>query len=437
MSLTRLSDDERLQMTNWIEWKRSMIPILRMKGLWGYVDGSVKPPSRSHLSRIPDTTATPATPTPSAQVTTSSSNPFVSAQPQAATQSTGGLLGLTKSDKKPLPYPPTSSTSEEEWTRLDAAASTHITLNIKNRTILSKFRSGMSAAEIWASLCTRFERTNGFIALQARNKLNGCKYMDGRDLQSHLDTMSALWQDALAVGVEIGDDEFCHILRSSLPPSWAILVATLISVNNPILLESSLLAYADLQGRSSKPTPSSSPAALLSSTATTATTAQCTNCGKDNHTFDRCYRKGGGSEHSAPHWWRERQRRPLQGPPRAKIATAENVHSPSSPDSPRSAPHNITAFTTTHDHNPFRRHMSSTSTNPFRRHPFPQTDPVSQSTSGHVTSDYHLFVASVGNGPETASQRVMTYADSGASHHYFVDRSDFSTYMEITPIAGQ
>jgi len=53
-----------------------------------------------------------------------------------------------------------------------------------------------------------------------------------------------------------------------------------------------------------------------------------------------------------------------------------------------------------------------------------------------VTSDFHLFVALVSSGP-CASPAGTTYADSGASHHYFVDRSDFKDYMEISPVTGR
>ena len=140
----------------------------------------------------------------------------------------------------------------------------------------------------------QFERTNGVLALQARNQLNGCKYVDGH-LQSHLDMMSKLWEDALAVGVKILDDEFCHILRLLFPPGWAFFLTTLITINDPIVLEASLLAFADLQGQSSKPAPSSSTTALISSV------TSCTNFGKNNHTVDWCYWKGGGAKHTAPH----------------------------------------------------------------------------------------------------------------------------------------
>jgi len=66
--------------------------------------------------------------------------------------------------------------------------------------------------------------------------------------------MSRLWEAALAVGVKIQDNKFCHMLRSSFPPGWALLVATLIAVNDPVTLKTSLLAFADIRGLSSKPT---------------------------------------------------------------------------------------------------------------------------------------------------------------------------------------
>jgi len=58
--------------------------------------------------------------------------------------------------------------------------------------------------------------------------------------------MSKLWQDILVVGVKIEDDDFYHILQSSFPPSWAPLVTTPISVDDPVALESSLLAPVTL-----------------------------------------------------------------------------------------------------------------------------------------------------------------------------------------------
>ena len=249
MSLTLLPDSEKLQTANWNEWKQTIALILRMKGLMGYADGSIRPPSKLISLPIP-IIATPATPTPAAQVASSSLNPFITGlqQQQPPTQSTGAAFRLspshTPSHPKPLPLIPTQP--EDEWAHLDAAAATHITLNIKSQVILSKFRDGMSAQEIWSSLCTRFERSNGFLALQAQNKLTSCKYTDGQDLQSHLDTMSKLWEEALAVGVKIPDKEFCHILRSSFLPSWVFLITTLIHSNNPILLKTSLLAFADI-----------------------------------------------------------------------------------------------------------------------------------------------------------------------------------------------
>ena len=438
MSLTLLPDSEKLQTANWNEWKRALTAILRMKGLMGFVDGSVGTPRISRpLPQTPNA-QTPETPTPAAPDITSNSNPFA---PVASTsnpfdvsqntpaQSTGQILGVSpsqgQSQTKPLPSIPQTHFSPDEWSCLDASASAHITLNIKNQTILSKFKDGATAREIWSSLHARFERTNGILALKARNRLSECKYTDGKDVQSHLDSMSKLWQEALAVGVRIEDTEFCHILRSSFPPSWAILIATLVPVEDPISLEASLLAFADLRGTPSRPTAPTSSTALLSST------TKCTNCGKDNHTFEKCFRKGGGSENSAPHWWRTRnQGSSSQDQPRAKVATV---------DAPPQPIPDIAAFAAHHHvrpnnplvrpNNPFVR-----SNNPFihSNNPFNHFN----HSGSPSTSDYHLFVASIETNTST-HRRVATYADSGASHHYFVNRSDFSTYMEISPITGQ
>ena len=288
---------------------------------------------------------TPTTLSPAAQVISSASNPF-DLNPfnnqHAAGPSTGSILGVTPV-KKDLPCLLVILTpQDEEWSCLDTSAAAHITLNIKNITIRAKFRHDATAAEIWSSLCTHFERTNGFLALQAHHCLNSCRYTNGHDLQLHLDNMTQLWQNALAVGVGIPDGEYCHILRSSFPPNWALLITTLIMVTNPVILESSLLAYADIWGQSGH---SSRPALPTSSTALMSSTIVCTNCGKGNHTFEKCYRKGGGAEHPAPPWWRTRQQASQsQGQPKAKIATIDTT----SLCPADSHTHDIVAFTTTH-----------------------------------------------------------------------------------------
>jgi len=166
--LTLLTDSDKLQTTNWNEWKRTISSILHIKGLMGYADGTVRPPLKARPLPIPNT-ATPATPTPAAQVTSPTSNPFIAAmQQQDSAQSTGGAFGLTPVQGSSLPKPlPQLPIQHGDWDCSDAAAAAHITLNIKNQAILSKFRDGASAYEIWSSLCARFERANGILALQA------------------------------------------------------------------------------------------------------------------------------------------------------------------------------------------------------------------------------------------------------------------------------
>ena len=351
-----------------------------MKGLMGYADGSILPPSESR-SLQSQGTATPETST-----LAPTSNPFDLTpydSQRTLTQSTGAVHGIT-SDEEPWPYLQMASLptgQEEEWSCLDAAAAAQITLIIKSQLIQMKFLGTAPAAEIWSSLCARFERTSDIIALQARNRLNGCKYTDGHDLQSHLDKMTMSWEDASAAGAKIPDDEFCHILRASFPPRWAPLLATLFTVGDPIFLESSLLAFAGTWGQPPKPR---SP---TSSTIPASSFARCTNCGK-----------GGGAEHSAPHRWRTRDQvqRP-QGPPRAKTAPVDTSIPSSYPLD--SSTHSIASPSATAQpwspYNPFRQRDCPI--NPSR---LISSDPgASLDRDTPIISGYRLFGAAATTRP--------------------------------------
>ena len=56
-SLTILSDDQKFNGENLLQWKSNMTQILGAKGLMGYVDGTIpKPPPPKPLSTTPATT---------------------------------------------------------------------------------------------------------------------------------------------------------------------------------------------------------------------------------------------------------------------------------------------------------------------------------------------------------------------------------------------
>jgi hypothetical protein len=107
--------------------------------------------------------------------------------------------------------------------------------------------------------------------------------------------------------------------------------------------------------------------------------------GARGHTLQTCFSKGGGKEGQRPaHWFRKKQ-------PTAQLAPT--VSEPSA---------NLT------------------------------TKPAVTPASDYVAS-YSLFMATTRD-PTTA---VQTFLDSGASHHYFVDKSWFSEYLAITPMQGR
>jgi hypothetical protein len=47
-----------------------------------------------------------------------------------------------------------------------------------------------------------------------------------------------------------------------------------------------------------------------------------------------------------------------------------------------------------------------------------------------------MFIA-VGSPIALHSRETETFLDSGATHHYFVDKGWFSDYVAITPMSGQ
>jgi hypothetical protein len=129
-----------------------------------------------------------------------------------------------------------------------------------------------SAAEIWSSLCRGvWEDERGFSLSRARNRLNSCKSMSmvetsglaSTTCPSCVETLWNLGQESAMKSVG-----FCRILRSSFPVSWTFFLVTLVTVDDPIVLVSCLLAFADLRGQSSMPALSTSPATLVEDGAT-------------------------------------------------------------------------------------------------------------------------------------------------------------------------
>ncbi|KAJ3764917.1 hypothetical protein FB446DRAFT_605392, partial [Lentinula raphanica] len=94
---------------------------------------------------------------------------------------------------------------------------------------------------------------------------------------------------------------------------------------------------------------------------------KCSNCGREGHVQQDCYRKGGGKEGQYPPWWQNRQGG--GGSTEATDSQAANI-----------------------------------------------------STVGELPQHYALMA-----GPGVGNEGSL-FADSGATDHFFCNRADFVTY---------
>src|ERR1700723_77412 len=141
-TLIMLPELEKLTSANWHQWRGTMVSILRMKGLLGYVDGTIPILSQSCSKPLPPH------PIPTFPMS-NSLNPF-NKQPTSST-----------------PIYKTDITAYQTWIQNDGAAAAHLCVNIKNTTVL-RLRDDAPAANIWVVLIARFERSKGMAVLIAR-----------------------------------------------------------------------------------------------------------------------------------------------------------------------------------------------------------------------------------------------------------------------------
>ena len=152
-TLTMLPESEKLTSANWHQWRGTMVSILRMKGLLGYVDGTIPIPLRSRLRPLPPlpihttdgsddgfpNTFEQKGPVDAADIVPDADVKFPQIPPSASLNPFDKLRFSTQAE------PPSSSrkagslsslTPFQTWVRGDGAAATHLRVNIKNTTIL-------------------------------------------------------------------------------------------------------------------------------------------------------------------------------------------------------------------------------------------------------------------------------------------------------------
>ena len=142
-SLTILSEEEKFNGNNLLQWNTYITQLLGAKGLLGYIDGKIPKPSESQPPK-PDTMAT------------STNTPIYSTTP-----------------------------TPDEWTFRDQVARGHITLNCTDVTSLGVITTG-TAKDAYDSIQNEWGKSTDMRRSHAQEALNRTEYTEGMDVLDHI-----------------------------------------------------------------------------------------------------------------------------------------------------------------------------------------------------------------------------------------------------------
>jgi hypothetical protein len=286
--------------------------------------------------------------------------------------------------------------SLDEWIVRDAWATGLLLYNCANPVGLGMASDG-TAAVAWKSLKDLYGVQSTLFAVNAQRELRNTMLKDGEDLIAHIADLRMKWSTANDVGAQITDKDFIIIILASLPSSWDTIVATLYETPTSVELVSKLNFHWARIGKN-VPTTKGGITALAANTkpASLRAVLQCANpkCGRRGHLIADCYWEGGGKEG--------------QFPPHFRKKVVVNT------------PGNQSGSTTTPTASTVTAALADSTQNAVAEHTY--TILMADASEHVVISDAALLATSNAN-----SLGDLTYIDSGASDHCFVDRADFGT----------
>ena len=233
-TLMILSEEQKFNSDNLLQWKTNIIQLLGAKGLLSYLDGKIKKPDQSTTSETTPDTITPI------------ATPIYSTTPTL-----------------------------NEWMFRDQLARGHITLNCVDVVALGVNTTG-TAKEAWDSI--QEEWGKDMRRSHAQEALNQTEYAEGIDIQDHIKLLrtqkAAL--DNLSTNA-MTDETWRGIIIRSIPPmtNWLPIIPSLYTMTTSADIVSTLIAHGMIlrRGASKVSTGENS-----SNTALAArTTSGCTN----------------------------------------------------------------------------------------------------------------------------------------------------------------
>jgi hypothetical protein len=256
-SLTILSEEQKFNGDNLLQWTTNMTQLLGSKGLLGYIDGKIAKPQPTSATTTPDDT----------QVYS-------------------------------------STPSLDEWTFRDQLARGHITLNCTDVASLGVVTTG-TAKDAWDSIKTEWGRSTDMRRSHAQELLNQTVYSEGANIQDHIKLLRTRRAavDNLST-TTMSDETWRGIIIRSVPTTarWLPVIPSLYSMTSSADIISTLLAHGMIleRGNQSKPTPGSTNTVLAARATEGCTNPNCKAKKRSTHTTTNCYWPGGGKEGQFP-----------------------------------------------------------------------------------------------------------------------------------------
>ncbi|KAF7770864.1 hypothetical protein Agabi119p4_6838 [Agaricus bisporus var. burnettii] len=267
--------------SNWVSWNNLIRIAAELRGVSGYLDGSIADPAGNPLTTPippspPNTTTTPQTTPPTF---TPAETPWESTAPSAA-----------------------------EWRVRNAWAKGLLIYNTDDPVGLGINIHG-NAAEAWKSYVDTYEVASEVALLNAELELRNMIYADDQDFTQYISKLRTKWSNATALGAKIDDKAFRTIILNSLPRSWDPIVATLYTTQSSREAINQLMTHWARISRNRPQNSQSTTTALQTSSDVGRDRSRsqnqqlhCTNqnCNRRGHTIDNCYWPGGGKAGQFP-----------------------------------------------------------------------------------------------------------------------------------------
>jgi hypothetical protein len=162
-SLTILSEEQKFNGDNLLQWNTNMTQLLGAKGLLGYIDGKILKPESTQIVPTPATaTSGTATATPQSTTTTAPTPTMAISTPIYS-----------------------STPTFDEWTFRDQLTRGHITLNCTDVASLGVNTTG-TAKDAWDSIQTEWGKSTDMRRSHAQEALNRTLYVEGTGIQDHI-----------------------------------------------------------------------------------------------------------------------------------------------------------------------------------------------------------------------------------------------------------